>query len=73
MVMVMVEYEAKENPQTFQWRGEASNDDLRKISLNGHYTERVAAAVVKTLVEVVQLCHKLGTELNHKPGLSPTK
>ncbi|WJX70911.1 hypothetical protein P8452_54967 [Trifolium repens] len=34
---------------------------------SGHYTERVAAAVVKTIVEVVQLCHKLGTELNHKP------
>ncbi|KAK2376437.1 calcium-dependent protein kinase [Trifolium repens] len=37
-------------------------------SVTGHYTERVAAAVVKTIVEVVQLCHKLGTELNHKPA-----
>ncbi|WJX68680.1 hypothetical protein P8452_70692 [Trifolium repens] len=36
--------------------------------VTGHYTERVAAAVVKTIVEVVQLCHKLGTELNHKPA-----
>ncbi|KAK2375834.1 calcium-dependent protein kinase [Trifolium repens] len=31
----------------------------RDSELPCHYTERVAAAVVKTIVEVVQLCHKL--------------
>ncbi|XP_031488036.1 calcium-dependent protein kinase 20-like [Nymphaea colorata] len=31
-----------------------------RIVARGHYTERAAAAVTKTIVEVVQLCHKYG-------------
>ncbi|CAN1303600.1 Calcium-dependent protein kinase 13 [Linum perenne] len=31
-----------------------------RIVARGHYTERAAAAVVRTIVEVVQLCHKHG-------------
>jgi calcium-dependent protein kinase len=31
-----------------------------RIVARGHYTERAAAAVAKTIVEVVQLCHKHG-------------
>ncbi|KAG0460924.1 hypothetical protein HPP92_020878 [Vanilla planifolia] len=31
-----------------------------RIVARGHYTERAAAAVTKTIVEVVQLCHKHG-------------
>ncbi|KAL3638064.1 Calcium-dependent protein kinase 13 [Castilleja foliolosa] len=31
-----------------------------RIVARGHYTERAAAAVMKTIVEVVQLCHKQG-------------
>ncbi|PWA58567.1 Calcium-binding EF-hand [Artemisia annua] len=31
-----------------------------RIVARGHYTERAAAAVVKTIVEVVMLCHKHG-------------
>ncbi|XP_061361999.1 calcium-dependent protein kinase 32-like isoform X2 [Gastrolobium bilobum] len=32
----------------------------REIGLRGHYTERAAAFVTKTIVEVVQMCHKHG-------------
>ncbi|QCE05263.1 calcium-dependent protein kinase [Vigna unguiculata] len=31
-----------------------------RIVARGHYTERAAASVVKTIVEVVQMCHKHG-------------
>lgn len=31
-----------------------------RIVARGHYTERAAAAVTRTIVEVVQLCHKHG-------------
>ncbi|XWS43149.1 hypothetical protein CRYUN_Cryun16bG0077900 [Craigia yunnanensis] len=31
-----------------------------RIVARGHYTERAAAAVTKTIVEVVQMCHKHG-------------
>lgn len=31
-----------------------------RIVARGHYTERAAAAVTRTIVEVVQLCHKNG-------------
>ncbi|CAN8286922.1 unnamed protein product [Cochlearia groenlandica] len=31
-----------------------------RIVARGHYTERAAAAVVKTIMEVVQMCHKHG-------------
>lgn len=31
-----------------------------RIVARGHYTERAAAAVMKTIVEVVQVCHKHG-------------
>ena len=31
-----------------------------RIVARGHYTERAAAGVVKTIMEVVQLCHKHG-------------
>ncbi|XWS66364.1 hypothetical protein CRYUN_Cryun05aG0193000 [Craigia yunnanensis] len=31
-----------------------------RIIARGHYTERAAAAVTKTIVEVVQMCHKHG-------------
>ncbi|KAL7133967.1 hypothetical protein ABFS83_12G174500 [Erythranthe nasuta] len=31
-----------------------------RIVARGHYTERAAAAVMKTIMEVVQLCHKHG-------------
>ncbi|KAH1194703.1 Calcium-dependent protein kinase 7 [Glycine max] len=31
-----------------------------RIVARGHYTERAAAAVTKTIVEVVQMCHKQG-------------
>jgi calcium-dependent protein kinase len=31
-----------------------------RIVAKGHYTERAAAAVVRTIVEVVQLCHRHG-------------
>ncbi|KAM3741180.1 hypothetical protein ACB098_08G155400 [Castanea mollissima] len=31
-----------------------------RIVARGHYTERAAAAVMKTIVEVVQMCHKHG-------------
>ncbi|KAL0336757.1 UNVERIFIED_CONTAM: Calcium-dependent protein kinase [Sesamum calycinum] len=31
-----------------------------RIVARGHYTERAAAAVMRTIVEVVQLCHKHG-------------
>ncbi|KAE8098803.1 hypothetical protein FH972_016840 [Carpinus fangiana] len=31
-----------------------------RIVTRGHYTERAAAAVTKTIVEVVQMCHKHG-------------
>lgn len=31
-----------------------------RIVARGHYTERAAAAVARTIVEVVQLCHKHG-------------
>ncbi|XP_010453327.1 PREDICTED: calcium-dependent protein kinase 7 [Camelina sativa] len=31
-----------------------------RIVARGHYTERAAAAVMKTIVEVVQICHKQG-------------
>ncbi|KAE8692538.1 Calcium-dependent protein kinase 32 [Hibiscus syriacus] len=31
-----------------------------RIAVRGHYTERAAAAVTKTIVEVVQMCHKHG-------------
>lgn len=31
-----------------------------RIVARGHYTERAAAAVTRTMVEVVQLCHKHG-------------
>ncbi|XP_024012406.1 LOW QUALITY PROTEIN: calcium-dependent protein kinase 7 [Eutrema salsugineum] len=31
-----------------------------RIVARGHYTERAAAAVMKTIVEVVQVCHKQG-------------
>ncbi|KAB5519497.1 hypothetical protein DKX38_023816 [Salix brachista] len=31
-----------------------------RIVARGHYTERAAAAVTKTIVEVVQICHKHG-------------
>jgi calcium-dependent protein kinase len=31
-----------------------------RIVARGHYTERAAAAVVRTIVEVVQLCHRNG-------------
>ncbi|BAT96371.1 calcium-dependent protein kinase 32-like isoform X1 [Vigna umbellata] len=31
-----------------------------RIVARGHYTERAAATVVKTIVEVVQMCHKHG-------------
>ncbi|KAL8140160.1 hypothetical protein V2J09_006181 [Rumex salicifolius] len=31
-----------------------------RIVARGHYTERAAAAVVKTIVEVVQMCHRHG-------------
>ncbi|GJM88830.1 hypothetical protein PR202_ga05400 [Eleusine coracana subsp. coracana] len=31
-----------------------------RIVARGHYTERAAAAVVRTIVEVVQLCHRHG-------------
>ena len=31
-----------------------------RIVARGHYTERAAAGVTKTIVEVVQLCHKHG-------------
>ncbi|KAK4759429.1 hypothetical protein SAY87_022560 [Trapa incisa] len=31
-----------------------------RIVARGHYTERAAAAVIKTIVEVIQVCHKHG-------------
>ncbi|CAL5207698.1 unnamed protein product [Lathyrus oleraceus] len=31
-----------------------------RIVARGHYTERAAASVIKTIVEVVQMCHKHG-------------
>ncbi|GLT64607.1 hypothetical protein SLA2020_370890 [Shorea laevis] len=31
-----------------------------RITARGHYTERAAAAVIKTIVEVVQFCHRHG-------------
>ncbi|CAH2072896.1 unnamed protein product [Thlaspi arvense] len=31
-----------------------------RIVARGHYTERAAAAVMKTIIEVVQICHKQG-------------
>jgi serine/threonine protein kinase len=31
-----------------------------RIIARGHYTERAAAAVTRTIVEVVQLCHRHG-------------
>jgi len=34
-----------------------------RIVARGHYTERAAAAVMKTIVEVVQMCHKHGVLL----------
>ncbi|KDO74791.1 hypothetical protein CISIN_1g033873mg [Citrus sinensis] len=41
-----------------------------RIVAKGHYTERVAAAVMKTIVEVVQVCHKHGV-MHH--DLNPKK
>ncbi|PRQ44654.1 putative protein kinase CAMK-CDPK family [Rosa chinensis] len=35
-------------------------DLFDRIVSRGHYTERAAAAVTKTIVEVVQMCHKHG-------------
>ena len=31
-----------------------------RIVARGHYSERAAAAVARTIIEVVQMCHKKG-------------
>ncbi|KAG2300541.1 hypothetical protein Bca52824_037013 [Brassica carinata] len=49
------------HPNIVSLKDSFEDDDAVHIVMElGHYTERAAAAVMKTIVEVVQICHKQG-------------